>query len=64
MKNVVTQYVKDSFQELNKVTWPTKNQAVRLTGIVLGFTITAALFIAAVDYLLTILNGLALKSLI
>jgi|GEM_PF-976067 preprotein translocase SecE subunit len=48
--NVVTNYVRESMQELTKVTWPTKNQAVRLTAIVLGFCVVFAAFLAAVDY--------------
>ena len=48
--NKVTNYVRESMQELTKVTWPTKNQAVRLTAIVLGFCVVFAAFLAAVDY--------------
>ncbi|MBD3360296.1 preprotein translocase subunit SecE [Candidatus Peregrinibacteria bacterium] len=47
MKN----YLKNSFEELTKVTWPTKNQAVKLTIIVLIFCIITALFLGVVDYL-------------
>ena len=50
-ENILTTYIRESFEELNKVSWPTKNQAIRLTAIVLGFTLVAAAFIAAVDYL-------------
>lgn len=48
--NRFTSYVRASLQELTKVTWPTKNQAVRLTGIVLGFCLVFALFLALVDF--------------
>jgi len=48
--NRFTNYVRESFQELTKVTWPTKNQAVRLTAIVLGFCLAFAIFLAGVDY--------------
>lgn len=49
--NRFTNYVRASLQELTKVTWPTKNQAVRLTGIVLGFCLVFAVFLALVDFL-------------
>lgn len=49
--NKITNYVRESFQELNKVTWPTKNQAVRLTIIVLSFCLVFAAFLAGVDFL-------------
>jgi len=37
-------------QELTKVTWPTKNQAIRLTVIVLGFCLVFAVFLTGVDF--------------
>lgn len=49
-ENVVKNYVKGSFEELTKVTWPTKNQAIKLTIIVLIFCLVVALFLGAVDY--------------
>ncbi|MBT3704731.1 preprotein translocase subunit SecE [Candidatus Peregrinibacteria bacterium] len=49
--NKLTNYVKDSLKELTKVTWPTKNQAVRLTIIVLGFVFVFAIFLAGTDFL-------------
>ncbi|MFA4891582.1 MAG: preprotein translocase subunit SecE [Candidatus Gracilibacteria bacterium] len=48
--NVITNYVRGCFYELTKVTWPTKNQAVRLTIIVLGFCLVFAVFLAGVDF--------------
>jgi preprotein translocase subunit SecE len=49
--NSIKNYIKGSFEELTKVTWPTKNQAVRLTIIVLIFCIVIALFLGMLDYL-------------
>jgi preprotein translocase subunit SecE len=49
--NRITNYFKDSAKEVTKITWPTKNQAVRLTAIVLGFTLVFAVFLTLVDYL-------------
>ncbi len=47
---VLTNYIRSSFEELTKVVWPTKNQAVKLTIIVLIFCLLVAIFLAAVDY--------------
>ncbi|MBU1445827.1 preprotein translocase subunit SecE [Patescibacteria group bacterium] len=49
MKNSFVQYFIDSYQELHKVTWPTRNQAMKLTAIVLGFCLFMAILIGAVD---------------
>jgi len=49
--NSIKNYIKGSLEELTKVTWPTKNQAVRLTIIVLIFCIIIALFLGTMDYL-------------
>lgn len=49
--NALVHYVRKSFEELTKVTWPTKNQAVRLTIIVLIFCIIAAFLLGAFDYI-------------
>jgi len=50
-KNVVLRYIVDAFQELRKVTWPTRNQALKLTAIVLGFCLFMALAIGVFDAL-------------
>ena len=59
--NIVTRYVKSSFEELTKVTWPTKNQAVRLTVIVLAFCIFFGTFLTLADLGLTELYKLVIK---
>lgn len=48
-KNPVVNYVLSSIEELRKVTWPTRNQAIKLTIIVLGFSLFMAFAIAVVD---------------
>lgn len=48
--NVFTSYLRDSYEEFQRVTWPTKNQAVRLSAIVLSFVLLSAVFIGAIDY--------------
>lgn len=46
----VTNYIKNSLEELTRVTWPTKNQAVRLTIIVLIFVFIVAIILGVLDY--------------
>jgi preprotein translocase SecE subunit len=48
-KNALAKYVVGSYQELRKVTWPTRNQALKLTAIVLGFCLFMALVIGVFD---------------
>lgn len=47
--------------ELKKVVWPTKDETIRLTGIVIGISVIVALFIGAADYIFTMLLGLIIK---
>ena len=49
-KKFFVSYLQESFEELKKVTWPTRNQAVRLTFIVIGFCLVTAFVIGALDF--------------
>lgn len=49
--NRVKQYFIDSFQELGKVTWPTKNRAINICILVVSFVLISAAVIAGVDFL-------------
>ncbi len=42
-------YFKDSYRELELVRWPTRQQAVRLSVIVLVFTVISSVLFGAVD---------------
>lgn len=48
--NVVVNYFMDSVSELRKVTWPTSDETIRLTIIVLVFSLIAALLFGVLDY--------------
>jgi len=43
------QFVKEVQTELKKVTWPTKAETIKLTGMVLIITVVVALFIGGLD---------------
>lgn len=47
-------YLKESVAELRKVSWPTRQEAMRSTGIVIAFTASVAVFLGVVDYLFTL----------
>lgn len=61
--NPVTDYFASAFEEFRKVTWPTKEQAAMLTGVVIGVTLAVAFLIAVFDLGLAELYKAALKGL-
>ncbi len=48
-ENALSRYFRETRGELRKVTWPTREEAWRLTAIVLGVTAAFAVFLWAVD---------------
>lgn len=49
--NKATQYVKDSAEEMKKVTWPTKKETKNYTVLVIGISLAVAVFLGALDYI-------------
>jgi preprotein translocase subunit SecE len=49
----VIRYLRETRAELRKVTWPTREEAINLTYIVLGVTLAFALFLGLLDWLFT-----------
>lgn len=47
--------------ELDKVVWPTRQQTLELTMLVIFITLIVGFFIGGIDYLLTLLTGYLLK---
>ncbi|OGV89426.1 preprotein translocase subunit SecE [Microgenomates group bacterium RBG_19FT_COMBO_39_10] len=54
-------FLKEVRTELTKVSWPSREQAIRLTLIVIATTVVAALFLGAFDLLFTNLAGLVIR---
>jgi preprotein translocase subunit SecE len=48
-ENAIVHYLRETRAELRKVVWPTREEAWRLTAIVLGVTAAFAVFLWAVD---------------
>lgn len=47
-------YINESLEELRHVRWPTRQQAIRLSVIVLAFTAVSAIAFGFLDFLLSI----------
>jgi preprotein translocase SecE subunit len=50
--NKIKQYFKDSIAEFNAVTWPTRQQAIKISTIVFIFMIAGAVVLGLVDLIL------------
>lgn len=48
--NSIINYFNESVQELRQVRWPTRQQAVRFSGVVIAFVAVSALFFGLVDF--------------
>jgi len=48
-----TQFANGIVEELKKVTWPTREETVRLTIIVIGISLIIGVYIGIIDVLLT-----------
>ncbi|MGD0123607.1 MAG: preprotein translocase subunit SecE [Candidatus Limnocylindrales bacterium] len=46
----IQRFVRDSYQELKKVNWPTPQQARNLTVVVIVVSTAVAMYISAFDY--------------
>jgi len=49
----IIRYLRETRAELRKVTWPTRDEALRLTYIVLGVTVAFAVFLGMLDWVFT-----------
>jgi len=58
--NAIIRYFQETAEELRKVSWPTREQTIRLTLIVLGATAAAGIFFGLLDLLFHTLSGLLL----
>ncbi|HRH94188.1 MAG TPA: preprotein translocase subunit SecE [Candidatus Peribacteria bacterium] len=59
--NAIFNYIEGSIEELRHVTWPTQQQAVKLTGITIAFIIVTAAFFGIVDGLFSELVRLTIR---
>lgn len=50
-------FLKEVRVELSKVVWPTRDQTIRLTFIVIFVTVMVAFFVGGLDFILTKLSS-------
>ncbi len=56
----IQKFYRETIAELRKVTWPTKDEAINLTRVVLIVIFLMGAFLGILDYLFTRLFGLIL----
>jgi preprotein translocase subunit SecE len=49
--NKLWTFTKEARAELRKVNWPTRQQTIKFTGVVIGVSLAVAAFLGALDYL-------------
>lgn len=61
MNNILT-FLKEVRVELSKVSWPTRSQTVMYTLVVIGLSLSVAVYLGALDFLFELgLNKFILK---
>ncbi|MBI2042324.1 MAG: preprotein translocase subunit SecE [Candidatus Nealsonbacteria bacterium] len=48
-------FLKEVKMEIQKINWPGREQTIRYTTVVLGISLTVALFLGGLDFLFTLL---------
>ncbi len=60
-ENPLVRYFKDTRAELAKVTWPTREEGIRLTSVVLVVTTIAAIVLFGIDTIFSLIIALLLQ---
>ena len=55
------QYLRDVRSELTHVSWPSTQQAIGYTGLVIGIVLVTAVVLGAADFIFTYLLGLIIN---
>lgn len=56
-----TNFLMEVREELGKVVWPTRNEVIRLTAVVIIVSLIVGLFLGGIDFLLTKLLEVTVK---
>ncbi len=48
--NAITSYINGALEELRQVRWPTRQQAIRFSAIVVAFVFASGVFFGVVDF--------------
>ena len=57
----IVKYIQESLSELKKVSWPKREQSLKMTGIVIGASLAIGLYVGGLDFLFTNLLGIFFK---
>lgn len=60
-ENVIIKYLKETRAELRKVSWPTRQEALNLTLIVVAFTVFMTALLGIIDYIFAWVFGLIIR---
>lgn len=60
--NKVVSFLKEVYEELGKVAWPTREQTIRYTVLVIIIAVVTGLFLGGLDYILTALTAFLLEN--
>lgn len=59
--NKLVKYIKASFVEMKKVTWPTKKETYQYTLLVIGISLAVAAFLGGLDFIFSLALELLIK---
>jgi len=51
----ITTFLKEVRLEMKKVNWPSRQETIRKTMVVIGISVAIAIFLGAIDFILTTL---------
>lgn len=60
--NALVRYFRDTRAEISKVTWPTREEGLRLTWVVTVVTIVAAIVLFGIDSLFSLIVTLIIRA--
>ena len=60
--NRIFNFLKEVRAEIDKVVWPTREQTIRYTILVIIVAVASGLFLGGLDWLLTLLTDFLLKT--
>lgn len=60
-ENPIIKYLKETRAELRKVSWPSREEALNLTAIVMAVTMAMAVFLGVMDYVFSKLFSLIIR---
>lgn len=60
-ENFIVVYLKEVREELKKVTWPTREEVIKLSAIVIVVSVIVSLYVSGLDYVFTTILGVIIK---